>query len=132
MFQLKFDDIVHTPKEIEALSFEEFSFTNLGVVEESSVRSDDDFKNPPNRPSIPKAVSPSVHKSKVGQQSSLSLKPLIDWVNVIDKNKQMLAKEQKNMIKQMSTMKTEMSSKLSAILTILTNLQGGRTIRVKD
>ena len=36
------------------------------------------------------------------------------------------------MIEQMSTMKTEMSSKLSAILAILTNLQGNRTVRVKD
>ena len=36
------------------------------------------------------------------------------------------------MIEQMSTMKPKMSSKLSAILAILTNLQGDRTVRVEE
>ena len=36
------------------------------------------------------------------------------------------------MMEQMSTMMTEMSSKLSVILDILTNLQRDRIIRVKD
>ena len=36
------------------------------------------------------------------------------------------------MTKQMSIMKTEMSSKLSAILDMLTNLQRDRTIRAED
>ena len=72
---------------------EEFSFTNSGDVDQSSVRLDDDFEDPPSRPSIPKAVSPSVHKRKVGKQFSLSLKPLIDQVNQINKNQQMLGKD---------------------------------------
>ena len=67
MFQLKFDDLIPTSEEIETLLLEKFLFTNLGDVEESVVRSDDDFKDPPSRPPIPKEVSPSVHKSKVGQ-----------------------------------------------------------------
>ena len=36
------------------------------------------------------------------------------------------------MMDHMSTMKTEMSSKLSAILAILTNFQEGRAIRFED
>ena len=78
---------------MEAFSLEEFLFSILDVVEESFVRSDDDFEDPPSRPPIPKAVSLSIHKNKVGQQYSLSLKPLIDRVNMIDKNQQLLAKE---------------------------------------
>ena len=72
---------------------EKFSFTNLGDVEESALQLDDDFEDPLSRPPIPKAVLPSVYKSKVGQQSSLSLKSLIDQVNQIEKIRQMLAKE---------------------------------------
>ena len=60
-------------------------------------------------------------------------------MNQIEKNQQMLAKEQqllgkkhKNMMKQMSIMKTKMSSKLFGILDMLTNLQGDRTVRVHD
>ena len=36
------------------------------------------------------------------------------------------------MMKQMNIMKTEMSTKLCAILDLLTNLQGDRTIWVED
>ena len=50
MFQLKFDDLVPTSEEVEALSLEEFSFNNSGDVEESDVQSDDDFEDSPSRP----------------------------------------------------------------------------------
>ena len=85
---MKFDE------EVETLSLEEFSFDNSVDVDESNVPSDDDFVDPPRRRPIRKAVSPSVHRSKVAKQFSLSLKSLIDWVNQIEKNQQMLSKEQ--------------------------------------
>ena len=57
-FQLKFDDLVPTSEEVEALSLEEFSFNNLGDVDESDVPSDDDFVDPPSRHLSLKTVSP--------------------------------------------------------------------------
>ena len=73
---MKFDDFVPTFKEVEALLLEEFSFNNSVDVDESDVPSDDDFVDPPSRRPMPKAVSPSLHRSKVAQQSSLSLNHL--------------------------------------------------------
>ena len=92
LFQLKFDDLVLTSKEVKAFSLEQFLFDNSVDVDESDVPLDDDFVNSPSRRPIPKAVSPSVHRSKVAQQSSLSLEPLIDRVNQIEKNQQTLSK----------------------------------------
>ena len=57
----------------------------MDVLEDYSMLSDDGFEDPPNRPLVPKAVSPSVHKSKFDQQSALSLKQLSDQVDVIAK-----------------------------------------------
>ena len=94
MFQLKFDDLVPTFDKVIAFLLEEFSFNNSGDVDKSDVPSNDDFVNPPSRRPILKAVSPSVHRSKVAQQSSLPLKPLIDQVNQIERNQQILSKEQ--------------------------------------
>ena len=93
LFQLKFDDIVPTSEEVEALSLEKFSFDNSVDIDESNVPSDDGFVDLPTRRHITKAVSPSVYRSKVHQQSSLTLKPLIDRLNQIEKNQQMLSKE---------------------------------------
>ena len=114
--------MVPIPEEIEALSLEEFSFSILNVLEDSSMPSNDDFEHPPSRTLIPKPISSLVHMSKVGQQSALSLKPLSDRVDVIAKNQQVLAFEQKKMMKQISTMKTDMSSNFFAILAMLFNL----------
>ena len=65
MFQLKFDDLVLTSEEVKAFSLEEFLFDNSIDVDESDEPLDDDFVNPPSRRPVPKAVSSSVHKSKV-------------------------------------------------------------------
>ena len=43
-----------------------------------------------------------------------------------------MGKEQKNMLKQMSIMKKEMSSQLSAILDMLSPLRGDSTVQVED
>ena len=51
---------------------------------------------------------------------------------MLSKEQQLLGKEQKNMMKQMNIMKTEMSSKLSTIIDLLIDLQGDRMGRGKD
>ena len=66
MFQIKFDDMVPLPDEIEALSLKEFSFAILDVIEGPIMPSDDDFEDPPSRNPLPKVVSPSQHRSKFG------------------------------------------------------------------
>ena len=43
-----------------------------------------------------------------------------------------MGKEQKNMLKQMSLMKKEMSSQLSVILEMLRPLRGDNTVQVED
>ena len=65
LFQLKFDDLVLTSEEVKAFSLEQFLFDNSVDVDESDVPLDDDFVDPPRRRPIAKAVSPSVHRSKV-------------------------------------------------------------------
>ena len=93
---------------------------------------DDDFQDLPNRPPILKPTSTSLHKTKVGQASGLLLKPLSDRVDEIGKTQQALASNQKKMMDQISTMKTEMSSNFSVTLAILSNLQGNRESRFED
>ena len=51
---------------------------------------------------------------------------------MLSKEHQLLGKEQKNVMKKMNIMKTEMYSKSSAIIDLLTDLQGHRTGRGED
>ena len=119
-------------KELEALFLEEFSFSTPDVVEVSSMPLDDDFQDLSSRLHIPKPVSTSLHKTKVGQPYGLLLKPLSDRVDEIGKIRQALVSNQKKMMDQISTMKTEMSSNFSVTLAILSNLQGNRESRFED
>ena len=89
---MQFHNIVPTLEEIEAPSLEDFLFNNVYDIRETVVQSDDDFDDPPSRTPIPKVVTQSVHKTKVGQESSLQLKPLTDQVKQIEKTQEMLLK----------------------------------------
>ena len=111
---------------------EEFSFSTPDVVEVSSMSSYDDFQDPPSKPPIPKPTSTSFHKTKVGQQFGLLLKPLSDRVDNIGKTQQALDSNQKKMMDQISTMKMKQSSNFSIILAILSNLQGDKVSRFED
>ena len=124
--------MVPMPEEIEALSLEVISFSTPDTIKVSSMPSDDDFQDPPSIPPIPKPPSTSLHKTKVGQPFGLLLKPLSDRVDEIGKTQQALASNQKKMTDQISTMKIEMSSNFSAILVILSKLQGDRNSRSED
>ena len=63
---MKFDDIVLSPNELQALFLEEFSFAIPNVIEGLGMPSDDDFGDPPSTTPVPKAVSPPQHRSKFG------------------------------------------------------------------
>ena len=60
------------------------------------------------------------------------MKSLSDRVDEIGKTQQALASNQKKLMEKISTMKTEMSSTFSAMLAILSNLQGNRSSRSED
>ena len=124
--------MVPSSAEIEAFSLEQFYFPTPDVVEGTGVASDDDVGIPSSRDPLPKAVSPTQHKSKVGQHPAFSLKSLSDRVDVVTKGQQSLAFEQKKMMQLMTTMNNEMSSKFSAIMAIFSDLQGVRGRRVKN
>ena len=68
--------MVPSPAEIEAFSLEQFYFPTLDVVEDTAIVSDDDVGIPSSRDPLPKAVSPTQHRSKVGQHPAFSLKSL--------------------------------------------------------
>ena len=72
--------------EIEAFSLEQFYFSTLDVIEGTVAPSDDDFGIPSSRNPLPKAVSPTQHRSKVGQHPTISLKSLSDRVDVVAKD----------------------------------------------
>ena len=129
---MKFDDMVHFPDEIEALSLEEFSFTILDLIEGTGMPSDDDFRDPPSRNPLPKAVLPLQDRSKFGQHPVISLKSLSDRVDAIAKNPLGFALEQNKMMQLMTTMKNKMFSNFSAIMAILSDFQGSRSGRVKN
>ena len=124
---MKFDDIVPSPDEIEALYLEEFSFAIPDIIEGNTMTSDDDLGDPPSRNPLPKSVSPPQHRCKVGQHPGISLKSLSDRVDVITKNQQGLALEHNKMMQLITTTKNDMFSSFSAIMVILSYLQGSRS-----
>ena len=124
--------MVPSSDEIEAFALEQFCFPTSDIVEGIVVASDDGVGIPFSRDRFPKAVSPTQHRSKVGQPPTFSLKSLSDRVDAVAKGQQDLAFDQNKMMQLMVSMKIEMSSKFLAIMAILSDLQGSRDRRVED
>ena len=119
--------MIPSSNEIEAFSLEQFYFLTPDVLEGTVAPSDDDFGIPSSRNPLPKAVSPTLHRSKVGQHPTISLKSLSDHVDAVAKGQQGLAFKHNKMMQLMASMKNDMSSKFSVIMTILSDLQGSRS-----
>ena len=76
---------------------EQFYFPAPDVIEGTAATLHDDFRIPSSRNPLPKVVSPTQHRSKVGQPPVISLKSLSDRVDAVAKGQQGLAFEQNKM-----------------------------------